>query len=52
MKKRLVLKDSVKSFLAISFLFLVVIVGSIALGTRLNNLSEQKKIDTQMYINQ
>lgn len=45
------LKESVKSFLIISSLFLVVIVGSIAMGKRLNNL-EQKKTEAQMYISQ
>lgn len=49
--KRYKLKESVKSFLIISSLFLVVIVGSIAIGKR-NEYIEQKKTDTQMYISQ
>lgn len=44
--KRYKLKDSVKSFLIVSSLFLVVIVGSITLGKRQENI-EQKK--TEMY---
>lgn len=45
------LKESVKSFLIISSLFLVVIVGSIAIGKR-NEQIEQKKTEAQMYISQ
>lgn len=44
--KRYKLKDSVISFLIVSSLFLVVIVGSITLGKRQENI-EQKK--TEMY---
>lgn len=44
--KKYKLKDSVKSFLIVSSLFLVVIVGSIAIGKR-NEQIEQKK--TEMY---
>jgi len=44
--KRYKLKESVKSFLIVSSLFLVVIVGSITLGKRQENI-EQKK--TEMY---
>jgi hypothetical protein len=50
-KKKLVVKDSVKSVLIITALFLVVIVGSITLGNRLNNL-EQKKTEMHTQISQ
>lgn len=53
MKKKLVLKDSVKSFLIVSSLFVVVIVGSIAIGKRNQYLEQQKMTDTsQTYISQ
>ena len=51
MKKKLVVKDSVKSVLIITTLFLVVIVGSITLGNRLNDL-EQKKTEMHTQISQ
>ena len=51
MKKRLVLKESVKSFLIVSSLFLVVIAGSIAIGKRNENI-EQKKTDLHAQISQ
>lgn len=49
--KRYKLKDSVKNKLAIGFLFLVVIVGSIAMGNRFNDL-EQKKTEMHTQISQ
>lgn len=49
--KRYKLKDSVKNFLIVSSLFLVVIVGSISLGKR-NEQIEQKKTEMHTQISQ
>lgn len=50
--KKLKLKDSVKSVLIISSLFLVVIVGSITLSKRYEHLEQQKMTEMHHQISQ
>lgn len=53
MKKKYKLKNNVKAVLIISVFYLVVVIGSVLLGNRLNNLQQQKMTDTsQTYISQ
>lgn len=50
--KKYKLKESVKSVLIISSLFLVVIVGSIAIGKRNDYLEQQKMTEMSYQISQ